>query len=98
MGPPVHHRADPRPDRRAHGVLGPRATSRSLVVGFGNTATRGEASSADAPRAAERADLCEIRTTDAPTAGEHVDPREASATESAPDPPCGRERRPPAVR
>jgi hypothetical protein len=68
---------------------------RSLVVGFGNTATRGEASSADAPRAAERADLCEVRTTDAPTAGEHVDPREASATEPAPDPPCGREGRPP---
>jgi hypothetical protein len=78
-----------------HGVLGPRAAWRSLVVGFGNTADRGEASTADAPKAASRADLCEIRTTDAPTAGEHVDSREASATESAPDPPCGRVGRPP---
>ena len=78
-----------------HGVLGPRAAWRSLVVGFGNTANRGEASSADAPRAAERTDLCEVRTTDAPTAGEHVAPREASATGSAPYPPRGLERRPP---
>ena len=70
-----------------HGVLGPRATWRSLVVGFGNTT--------DAPRAADRADLCEVSTTDAPTAGPHVDPREARATEPAPDPPCRRERRPP---
>jgi hypothetical protein len=68
---------------------------RSLVVGFGNTADRGEASTADAPKAAERADFWEVATIDAPTAGEHVDSREASATEPAPDPPCGRERRPP---
>jgi len=61
-----------------HGVLGPRAAWRSLVVGFGNTTDGGEATSADGP-----------------TAGEHVAPRQASATESAPDPPCGRERRPP---
>jgi hypothetical protein len=78
-----------------HGVLGPRAAWRSLVVGFGNTADRGEASSADAPKAAERADFWEVATIDAPTAGEHVDSREASATEPAPDPPCGRVGRPP---
>src|ERR1035437_465245 len=51
---------------------------RSLVVGVGNTANRGEASTADAP-----------------TAGVRVDPREARATEPAPDPACERERRPP---
>ena len=61
-----------------HGVLGPRAAWRSLVVGVGNTTDGGDATSAGAP-----------------TAGEDVVPREASATESAPDPPCGRERRPP---
>jgi hypothetical protein len=61
-----------------HGVLGPRAAWRSLVVGSRNTANRGEASTADAP-----------------TAGESVDSSEAKATEPAPDPPCGRERRPP---
>jgi hypothetical protein len=77
-----------------HGVLGPRAAWRSLVVGFGNTADRGEASTADAPKAAERADFWEVATIDAPTAGEHVDSREARATEPAPDPPCGREGRP----
>lgn len=53
-----------------HGVLGPRAAWRSLVVGFGNT-------------------------TDAATARERADPSEARATEPPPDPPCGRERRPP---
>jgi hypothetical protein len=36
----------------------------------------------------------EATTADAPRAGARVDPREARATESAPDPPCGRERRP----
>jgi hypothetical protein len=61
-----------------HGVLGPRAAWRSLVVGPGNTANRGEASTADAPTAEERAD-----------------PSEVSTTEPAPDPPSGRERRPP---
>ena len=61
-----------------HGVLGPRAAWRSLVVGFGNTSDGGEATTADAPRA-----------------GARVDPREASTTERASDPPCGRERRPP---
>ena len=68
---------------------------RSLVVGFGNTANRGEASTADASTAEERADSSEVRTTDAPTAGVRVDPREARATEPAPDPACERERRPP---
>jgi hypothetical protein len=77
-----------------HGILGPRAAWRSLVVGFGNTTDCGEGITTDAPRAAERADLCEVSTTDAPTAREHVDPREARATEPAPDPPCGREARP----
>ena len=68
---------------------------RSLVVGVGNTANRGEASTADAPTAEERADSSEVSTTDAPTAGVRVDPREARATEPAPDPACERERRPP---
>jgi len=68
---------------------------RSLVVGFGNTANRGEASTADASTAEERADSSEVRTTDAPTAGVRVDPREGRATEPAPDPACERERRPP---
>src|SRR5450756_1690834 len=68
---------------------------RSLVVGFGNTAHRGEDSTADASTAEERADSSEVRTTDAPTAGVRVDPREARATEPAPDPACERERRPP---
>jgi hypothetical protein len=44
------------------------------ACGFGNTANRGEASAADAPRAGARAELCEVRTTGASTAGEHVDP------------------------
>jgi hypothetical protein len=61
-----------------HGVLGPRAAWRSLVVAFGNTTGYGEARTADAPTAEERADLSEVSTT-----------------EPAPDPPCGRERRPP---
>jgi len=68
---------------------------RSLVVAFGNTTGCGEASTADTLRAAERAGLCEVSTTDGPTAGEHVDPRDARATEPAPDPPFGREGRPP---
>jgi len=54
---------------------------RSLVVGFGNTANRGEASTAHASTAEERADSSEVSTTDAPTAGVRVDPREARATE-----------------
>jgi hypothetical protein len=77
------------------GVLGPRAAWRSLVVAFGNTADCGEAGTADAPRAAECADLCEVSTTtDAPTAGERADLCEVRAPEPAPDPPCGREGRP----
>jgi hypothetical protein len=77
--------------------VGPRATWRSLVVGFGNNSDGGEATTADAPRAGARVDLSlrELRTTEAPTAGEHVAHRQASVSESAPDPPCGRERRPP---
>ena len=65
------------------------------MVGFGTTADPRETRTADPLRAVARADLCEVRTTDAPTAGEHVDRREARATEPKPDPPCGREGRPP---
>jgi hypothetical protein len=78
-----------------HGVLGPRAAWRSLVVGFGNTIDGGEATTADGPRAGARVDPREARATDPPTAGEDIARYEASATEPAPHPPCGRERRPP---
>ncbi len=77
------------------GVLGPRAAWRSLVVGFGNTANRREVHTTDAPTAAESVDGGEAITTDAPTAGARVDFGEAIATEPAPDPPRGREGRPP---
>jgi hypothetical protein len=47
-----------------HGVLGPRATWRSLVVGFGNTTDDGEANTADAPRAGALVDPGESRATE----------------------------------
>ena len=68
---------------------------RSLVVGFGNITDCGEASTTAPSTAKEYVDPGEVRTTDASTAGARVDPSEARATEPAPDPPCGRERRPP---
>jgi hypothetical protein len=66
-------------------------------VGLGNAANcgEGESISADASRATERTGLCGVTTTDTRTAREHIDPHEASTTDPTPDPPCGRERRPP---
>ena len=80
-----------------HGILGARAAWRSLVVGVGNPADRGEAGSTDAPTVDARADisLCEVGATDGRMAGVHAAPHEASATESAPDPPSVRAGRPP---
>jgi hypothetical protein len=77
-----------------HGVLGPRAAWRSLVVGFGNTADCGEAITTDTPTAGQRIGFSEAEVTDTSTAGERIDPREARTTEPAPDPPSGREGRP----
>jgi len=47
-----------------HGVLGPRAAWRSLVVDFGNATDGGESTTADAPMAGARVDLREARATE----------------------------------
>jgi hypothetical protein len=62
-----------------HGVLGPRAAWRPLVVGFGNTAGLGETRTTDAPPAEE---------TEAPTKASVTEP-------DAPAAPSGRRGRPP---
>ena len=52
-----------------HGVLGPRAAWRALVVGFGNTADPGEASTADASTIGETEDSTKEPDAPAPPSG-----------------------------
>jgi len=68
-----------------HGVLGPRAAWRSLVVAFGNTTDCGEASPTAPSTAKEYVDPGEVCTTDASTAGARVDPGAASPTDAFTD-------------